>query len=103
MAPAKRNGAALLALGAADKRVIGLDADVKNSTFAEFLYKKIPAQFLECRIAEQNMFSVAAGAAAAGRFRSARRSRNSWCAGTTRWRWRSTAGRISRSPARMRA
>ncbi len=60
-------GAALLALAQADKRVIGLDADVKNSTFSEWLFKKIPAQFLECRIAEQNMVSTAAGAAAAGK------------------------------------
>jgi len=67
IAPRKAYGVALLALAAADKRVIGLDADVKNSTFADFLFRKIPAQFLECRIAEQNMFSVAAGAAAAGK------------------------------------
>ena len=67
LAPRQAYGAALLALAAADKRVVGLDADVKNSTFAEYLYKKIPSQFLECRIAEQNMFSVAAGAAAAGK------------------------------------
>ncbi len=60
-------GAALLALGVADKRVVGLDCDVKNSTFAEFLFKKIPQQFVECRIAEQNMFSVAAGLSAAGK------------------------------------
>ena len=67
IAPRKAYGAALVALGAADKRVIGLDADVKNSTFAEYLAKALPAQFLECRIAEQNMISVAAGAAAAGK------------------------------------
>jgi transketolase len=67
IAPRKAYGIALLALGQADKRVIGLDADVKNSTFAEYLYKKLPQQFLECRIAEQNMISVAAGAAAAGK------------------------------------
>jgi transketolase len=67
LAPRKAYGVALLALAEKDKRVIGLDADVKNSTFAEYLFKKIPAQFLECRIAEQNMISVAAGAAAAGK------------------------------------
>ncbi len=60
-------GAALLALGEVDKRVIGLDADVKNSTYSEWLFKKHPEQFLECRIAEQNMISVAAGCAAAGK------------------------------------
>lgn len=60
-------GAALLALAEADKRVIGLDCDVKNSTYSEWLFKKHPEQFLECRIAEQNMVSVAAGCAAAGK------------------------------------
>jgi len=67
IAPRKAYGAALVALGGADKRVIGLDADVKNSTHAEWFAKKFPAQYLECKIAEQNMFSVAAGAAAAGK------------------------------------
>jgi len=67
IAPRKAYGVALVALGEADKRVIGLDADVKNSTNAEWFAKKFPAQFLECKIAEQNMISVAAGAAAAGK------------------------------------
>lgn len=67
VAPRKAYGAALLALAKADPRIIGLDADVKNSTFAEYLAKKRPEQFLECRIAEQNMFSVAAGLSAAGK------------------------------------
>jgi len=60
-------GAALVALGAADERIVALDCDVKNSTFAEWFAKKFPARFLECRIAEQNMISAAAGAAAAGK------------------------------------
>jgi transketolase len=67
IAPRKAYGAALVALGAADSRVIGLDADVKNSTHAEWFAKKFPAQYLECKIAEQNMISVAAGASAAGK------------------------------------
>jgi transketolase len=67
IAPRKAYGAALVALGEASKRVIGLDADVKNSTHAEWFYKKFPAQYLECKIAEQNMISVAAGASAAGK------------------------------------
>lgn len=67
VAPRKAYGAALLALAKADTRVIGLDADVKNSTFAEYLAKNLPEQYLECRIAEQNMFSVAAGLSAAGK------------------------------------
>ncbi len=67
IAPRKAYGAALVALGEADKRVVGLDADVKNSTHAEWFAKKFPAQYLECKIAEQNMISVAAGAGAAGK------------------------------------
>jgi transketolase len=67
IAPRKAFGAALVALGEADKRIIGLDADVKNSTHAEWFAKKFPAQYLECKIAEQNMISVAAGVSAAGK------------------------------------
>ena len=69
IAPRKAYGAALVALGAADteKRVVALDADVKNSTYAEWFYKKFPERFLECKIAEQNMVSVAAGLSAAGK------------------------------------
>lgn len=60
-------GAALLALGQRDERIVALDADVKNSTYAEWFAKKCPGRFLECRIAEQNMVSVAAGLAAGGK------------------------------------
>jgi transketolase len=67
IAPRKAFGAALVALGAADKRIVGLDADVKNSTHAEWFAKKFPAQYLECKIAEQNMISTAAGLSAAGK------------------------------------
>lgn len=67
VASRKAYGAALVALGAADKRIVGLDADVKNSTYAEWFAKKFPARFLECRIAEQNMISTAAGLSAAGK------------------------------------
>jgi transketolase len=70
LAPRKAYGAALVALGTADKankQVVGLDADVKNSTHAEWFAKKFPEQYVECKIAEQNMFSVAAGLSAAGK------------------------------------
>lgn len=59
-------GAALAALGA-DQRVVALDGDVKNSTFAEFFAKKYPDRYFEARIAEQNMVSAAAGLSAAGK------------------------------------
>jgi transketolase len=67
IAPRKAYGAALVALGEADKRVVGLDADVKNSTHAEWFAKRFPGQYLECKIAEQNMISAAVGVSAAGK------------------------------------
>jgi transketolase len=67
IAPRKAYGAALVALGKADKRIVGLDADVKNSTHVEWFAKQAPGQFLECKIAEQNMISVAAGLAMTGK------------------------------------
>lgn len=66
LATRRAYGAALLALGKADERIVSLDGDVSNSTFAEYFAKKIPERFFECKIAEQNMLSTAAGLAAAG-------------------------------------
>ena len=60
-------GLTLLALGKASDRVVALDADVSNSTFSQLFGKAFPDRFVECRIAEQNMVSVAAGLAAAGK------------------------------------
>jgi len=60
-------GLALRDLGRASKRVVALDADVSNSTFSELFRKEFPDRFVECRIAEQNMVSVAAGMAAGGK------------------------------------
>ncbi|MBA4040049.1 MAG: transketolase, partial [Planctomyces sp.] len=62
-------GVALRALGHSNDRVVALDADVSNSTHAD-MFKKDPAsaqRFFECKIAEQNMVSTAAGLAAAGK------------------------------------
>lgn len=59
-------GVALAALGA-DSRVVALDGDVKNSTFAEMFAKQHPDRYLEARIAEQNMVSAAAGLASGGK------------------------------------
>ena len=59
-------GLALNALGA-DDRVVALDGDVKNSTFAIWFAENHPDRYLECRIAEQNMVSVAVGLAAGGK------------------------------------
>jgi transketolase len=62
-------GVALRALGHAHPCVVALDADVSNSTFAEMFSKDqaLKDRYFECRIAEQNMFSAAAGFSAAGK------------------------------------
>lgn len=60
-------GAALVALGDADARVVALDGDVSNSTFSNHFAKFHPARFFECKIAEQNMISVGVGLSAAGK------------------------------------
>jgi len=60
-------GVALVALGDADPRVVALDGDVSNSTYADRFAQKHPDRFFECKIAEQNMISVAAGLAAGGK------------------------------------
>ena len=59
-------GDALVRLGGADPRVVALDGDVKNSTYAERFRDAYPARFVEAYIAEQNMVSTAAGLAAQG-------------------------------------
>lgn len=65
----KAYGLALRALGHANPEVFTLDADVSNSTFAEWFHndKELRDRFVECKIAEQNMYSVAAGLSAAGK------------------------------------
>ncbi len=59
-------GVALAAAGKADERIVALDGDVSNSTFANIFAKAFPDRFFECKIAEQNMISAAAGLAAGG-------------------------------------
>src|SRR5262249_55859257 len=54
-------GNALVRLGSADKRIVVLDAEVKNSTYAEKFKNKYPDRFVECLIAEQNMVGMAMG------------------------------------------
>src|SRR6266542_189223 len=61
-------GVALAAAGAADPRIVALDADVKNSTFSD-KFEKIPGgkeRFFENFIAEQVMVGAAMGLAARG-------------------------------------
>jgi transketolase len=59
-------GVALAKLGAADARVVALDADVKNSTFSDKFEKAFPDRFYQNFIAEQVMVGSAMGLAARG-------------------------------------
>lgn len=54
-------GTALVRIGEADPRVVAMDGDTKNSTYAEKFFKKFPDRFVECFIAEQNLVAVAVG------------------------------------------
>lgn len=59
-------GAALKTAGDLLPQVAALDGDVSNSTFSNLFQAAHPERFFECKIAEQNMISVAAGLSAAG-------------------------------------
>ncbi|XP_073446897.1 transketolase-like protein 1 [Dendrobates tinctorius] len=67
IATRKAYGLALAKLGHANSRVVALDGDTKNSTFAEIFKNEHPDRFIECFIAEQNMVSVAMGCATRNR------------------------------------
>jgi len=60
-------GDALLRIGEVDQRIVAMDGDTKNSTFADKFFKKFPARSTECYIAEQNMVGVATGFGARGK------------------------------------
>lgn len=60
-------GKLLAELGAEDKDIVVLDADLSSSTKTSTFAKKFPDRFINCGIAEQNMVNVAAGLAAAGK------------------------------------
>ena len=60
-------GTALARLGEADLRIVAVDGDTKNSTFADKFFKKFPERATEGFIAEQNMVGVAMGLAARGK------------------------------------
>jgi len=59
-------GTALASLGGIDKRVVALDADVKNSTFSDRFEKLYPERFYQAFIAEQAMIGAAMGLASRG-------------------------------------
>ena len=69
MATRKAYGVALRALGHANKNVWAVDTDVSNSTFSNIFAndESLADRFVECKIAEQNMYSVGVGLSAAGK------------------------------------
>ncbi len=60
-------GEGLLAAGEADERVVGLCADLTESTQMHLFGKKFPNRFVEIGVAEQNLVTVASGMAAMGK------------------------------------
>lgn len=60
-------GEGLVAAGEKNKDVVVLCADLTESTRSEAFQKKFPERFIEVGVAEQNMASVAAGMALAGK------------------------------------
>ena len=67
VATRKAYGLALAKLGAKNPRVVALDGEVKNSTFAEIFEKYFPQRYFEMFIAEQNMVGTALGLAVRGK------------------------------------
>ena len=69
MATRRAYGVALRALGHTNDNIWAVDADVSNSTFSNAFGNdtELSDRFVECKIAEQNMYSVGAGLSAAGK------------------------------------
>ncbi|MFG2041592.1 transketolase [Dactylosporangium sp. NPDC048998] len=66
VATRKAYGDALVALGARDPRVVALDGEVNNSTYAFEFARAFPDRYFEMFIAEQQMIAAATGLAARG-------------------------------------
>jgi transketolase len=66
VATRKAYGDALVALGARDPKVVALDGEVKNSTYALEFAEAYPGRYFEMYIAEQQMVAAATGLAARG-------------------------------------
>jgi transketolase len=66
VATRKAYGDALVALGAADPKVVALDGEVKNSTYALEFATAYPERYFEMYIAEQQMVAAATGLAVRG-------------------------------------
>jgi transketolase len=63
----KAYGQGIAAVGDVSKEAVSLDAEVKNSTYADIFEKKHPERFVQCYIAEQNMVGMAVGMANRGK------------------------------------
>lgn len=61
VATRKAYGQSLVAFGSLCKRAVSLDAEVKNSTFAELFEDAFPERFIQCFVAEQNMVGMGVG------------------------------------------
>jgi transketolase len=66
VATRKAYGDALVALGAADPRVVALDGEVSNSTYADEFARVYPHRYFEVFIAEQQLVAAATGLAVRG-------------------------------------
>jgi transketolase len=66
IATRKAYGDALVALGARDPRVVALDGEVNNSTYAAEFARAYPDRYFEMFIAEQQMVAAATGLAVRG-------------------------------------
>ncbi len=60
-------GEGLLKAGESDKQVVGLCADLTESTQMHLFKQKFPERFVEIGVAEQNLATVASGMAAMGK------------------------------------
>ena len=66
VATRKAYGDALVALGARDPRVVALDGEVSNSTYADEFAHAYPDRYFEMFIAEQQLVAAATGLAVRG-------------------------------------
>ncbi len=67
-APTRKGfGEGLLEAGELDPRIVGLCADLTESTQMHLFAKKFPERFIQVGVAEQNLATVAAGLAAVGK------------------------------------
>jgi transketolase len=60
-------GEGLLRAGTEDSNIVGLSADLKESTQMIFFAEKFPERYVEIGVAEQNLVTVASGLAAMGK------------------------------------